>query len=141
MCLTDLIAASDPPPTALAGAATPVAPGRSSPVERDHPHARASVTSGRSWAWAGFPAMPAEETFTLPSGHTLSKLSPLAEWTTRDVWYYAEAHGIPLLPLYEKGYTSIGCAPCTSLPFDPSDPRSGRWAGQKLECGIHIQAS
>jgi hypothetical protein len=56
MCLTDLIAASDPPPTALTGAATPVAPGRSSPVERDHPHARASVTSGRSWAWAGFPA-------------------------------------------------------------------------------------
>jgi phosphoadenosine phosphosulfate reductase len=85
--------------------------------------------------------LQAEETFTLPSGHTLSKLSPLAEWTTRDVWYYAEAHGIPLLPLYEKGYTSIGCAPCTSLPFDPSDPRSGRWAGQKLECGIHIQAS
>jgi phosphoadenosine phosphosulfate reductase len=85
--------------------------------------------------------LQAEETFTLPSGHTLSKLSPLAEWTTRDVWYYAEAHGIPLLPLYEKGYTSIGCAPCTSLPFDPNDPRSGRWSGQKLECGIHIQAS
>ncbi len=85
--------------------------------------------------------LQAEETFTLPGGHTLSKLSPLAEWTTRDVWYYAEAHGIPLLPLYEKGYTSIGCAPCTSLPFDPNDPRSGRWSGQKLECGIHIQAS
>lgn len=85
--------------------------------------------------------LQAEETFTLPGGHKLSKLSPLAEWTTRDVWYYAEAHGIPLLPLYEKGYTSIGCAPCTSLPFDPNDPRSGRWSGQKLECGIHIQAS
>ncbi len=85
--------------------------------------------------------LQAEETFTLPGGHKLLKLSPLAEWTTRDVWYYAEAHGIPLLPLYEKGYTSIGCAPCTSLPFDPNDPRSGRWSGQKLECGIHIQAS
>jgi phosphoadenosine phosphosulfate reductase len=55
------------------------------------------------------------------------------------VWQYAEAHSIPLLPLYEKGYTSIGCAPCTSLPFDPNDPRSGRWSGRKLECGIHIQ--
>ncbi len=85
--------------------------------------------------------LQAEETFTLPGGHKLLKLSPLAEWTTRDVWYYAEAHGIPLLPLYEKGYTSIGCAPCTSLPFDPNDPRSGRWSGQKLECGIHIQAN
>lgn len=82
-----------------------------------------------------------EEKFALPTGHELNKLSPLAEWTTRDVWYYAELHGIPLLPLYEKGYTSIGCAPCTTLPTDSADPRSGRWSGQKLECGIHIQAN
>jgi phosphoadenosine phosphosulfate reductase len=86
-----------------------------------------------------------QESFALPTGQVLAKLSPLAEWTTRDVWHYAEAHDISLLPLYEQGYTSIGCAPCTSLPFDPIDPRSGRWAGQgsgrKLECGIHIQAS
>lgn len=82
-----------------------------------------------------------EEPFTLPSGQTLAKLSPLAEWTTRDVWYYAEENSIPLLPLYEQGYTSIGCAPCTSLPFDPNDPRSGRWSGRKLECGIHLQAT
>jgi phosphoadenosine phosphosulfate reductase len=82
-----------------------------------------------------------EETFTLPTGHTLAKLSPLAEWTTRDVWQYAAANRIPLLPLYELGYTSIGCAPCTSLPIDPTDPRSGRWSGQKLECGIHVQGS
>ena len=83
--------------------------------------------------------LQAEESFALPTGHILAKLSPLAEWSTRDVWQYAEAHSIPLLPLYEKGYTSIGCAPCTSLPFDPNDPRSGRWSGRKLECGIHIQ--
>jgi len=81
------------------------------------------------------------EAFTLPSGQTLNKLSPLAEWTTRDVGLYAELYRIPLLPLYEQGYTSIGCAPCTSLPFDPNDPRSGRWSGRKLECGIHVQAS
>jgi phosphoadenosine phosphosulfate reductase len=81
-----------------------------------------------------------EESFTLPTGQTLTKLSPLAEWTTRDVWHYAEANNIPLLSLYEKGYTSIGCAPCTSLPVDANDPRSGRWSGQKLECGIHLQA-
>ena len=80
------------------------------------------------------------EFFKLPSGRILAKLSPLAEWTTRDVWHYAEQHSIPLLPLYEKGYTSIGCAPCTSLPFDSNDPRSGRWSGRKLECGIHLQA-
>lgn len=80
-----------------------------------------------------------QETFALPSGHTLEKLNPLADWTTRDVWHYAQDHDIPLLPLYDLGYSSIGCAPCTSLPLDPNDPRSGRWKGQKLECGIHIQ--
>jgi phosphoadenosine phosphosulfate reductase len=82
-----------------------------------------------------------EEPFTLPGSQVIAKLSPLAEWTARDVWQYAAAHNIPLLPLYDKGYTSIGCAPCTSLPFDPNDPRSGRWSGHKVECGIHIQAS
>lgn len=82
-----------------------------------------------------------EDAFTLPTGQTLAKLSPLAEWKTSDVFSYAEANAIPLLPLYEQGYTSIGCAPCTSLPFDPDDPRSGRWSGRKLECGIHLQAT
>ena len=77
--------------------------------------------------------------FTLPTGRQLQKVSPLAEWTTRDVWQYAELYNIPLLPLYEKGYTSIGCEPCTSLPFDANDPRSGRWGGRKQECGIHVQ--
>jgi phosphoadenosine phosphosulfate reductase len=80
------------------------------------------------------------EPFGLPTGKTLRKVSPLAVWSTKDVWTYAKQHDIPLLPLYAQGYTSIGCAPCTSLPLDPSNDRSGRWAGQKLECGIHIQA-
>jgi phosphoadenosine phosphosulfate reductase len=79
------------------------------------------------------------EPFRLATGKTLRKVSPLAGWTTRDVWAYAKAHDIPLLPLYELGYSSIGCEPCTSLPLDPANPRSGRWQGQKLECGIHIQ--
>jgi phosphoadenosine phosphosulfate reductase len=79
------------------------------------------------------------EPFRLPSGRTIRKVSPVAMWTRRDVWAYAKQHDIPLLPLYESGYTSIGCEPCTTLPLDPADPRSGRWQGQKLECGIHIQ--
>jgi phosphoadenosine phosphosulfate reductase len=77
--------------------------------------------------------------FSLPTGKKLSKISPLADWTARDVWHYAAQFGIPLLSLYDKGYTSVGCEPCTSLPFDPNDPRSGRWGGRKQECGIHIQ--
>lgn len=82
--------------------------------------------------------LQAVESFLLPSGKRLQKVSPLAEWHTRDVWQYAERHGIPLLPLYELGYSSIGCEPCTSLPTG-DDPRSGRWGGAKVECGIHIQ--
>lgn len=80
------------------------------------------------------------EPFRLPSGRTLQRVSPLAAWTAKDVWTYAKRHDIPLLPLYEQGFTSVGCEPCTSLPPDPANPRSGRWQGQKLECGIHIQA-
>jgi phosphoadenosine phosphosulfate reductase len=77
--------------------------------------------------------------FALPSGVIVRKLSPFADWTTRDVWQLCEHFAIPLLPLYDQGYSSIGCEPCTSLPTDPNDPRSGRWAGRKVECGIHIQ--
>jgi phosphoadenosine phosphosulfate reductase len=84
--------------------------------------------------------LQASEPFRLTSGTTITRVAPLAAWTARDVWKYAKDHEIPLLPLYELGYTSIGCEPCTSLPFDPDNPRSGRWQGQKLECGIHIQA-
>jgi len=80
------------------------------------------------------------ELFRLPSGKMIRRVAPLAAWTAKDVWGYAKQHGIPLLPLYDLGYTSIGCEPCTSLPLDPDNPRSGRWQGQKLECGIHIQA-
>jgi phosphoadenosine phosphosulfate reductase len=80
------------------------------------------------------------EDFALPTGKIIRKISALSEWTSRDVWKYAQQHEIPLLSLYDKGYSSIGCEPCTSLPLDPNDPRSGRWGGQKQECGIHLQA-
>lgn len=78
------------------------------------------------------------ETFPLPSGKRLDKISPLADWTDREVWAYVREREIPLLPLYQLGYTSIGCEPCTALPTDAANARSGRWAGRKLECGIHI---
>lgn len=84
--------------------------------------------------------LQAIDTFPLPSGKKLLKVSPLADWTDKDVWAFAREHDIPLLPLYNAGYTSIGCEPCTALPGDPTNARSGRWAGRKLECGIHIAA-
>jgi phosphoadenosine phosphosulfate reductase len=80
------------------------------------------------------------EPFRLPTGTIIQRVAPLAAWTARDVWKYAKDHGLELMPLYEQGYTSIGCEPCTTPPIDPDNPRSGRWQGQKLECGIHIQA-
>ncbi len=81
-----------------------------------------------------------DERFVLPSGKHLRKISPLARWSAADVWTYAREHGIPELPLYDRGYTSIGCEPCTSVPVTADDLRSGRWGGRKLECGIHIDA-
>jgi phosphoadenosine phosphosulfate reductase len=86
-------------------------------------------------------ALQPVEDFALPNDKTIRKISPLADWSTKDVWHYARQHQIPLLPLYDLGYSSIGCEPCTSLPLDPNDPRSGRWGGQKQECGIHLQPS
>jgi phosphoadenosine phosphosulfate reductase len=73
----------------------------------------------------------------LPSGKQMKKISVLADWTWDHVEAYAREHDIPRLSLYDEGYTSIGCEPCTARPDAGADPRSGRWGGRKLECGIH----
>ncbi len=71
--------------------------------------------------------------------HNLVKVNPLATWTRRDVWDYIVRHNLPYNPLYDDGYTSIGCAPCTRRMVAGAHERSGRWDGQnKLECGIHL---
>jgi phosphoadenosine phosphosulfate reductase len=63
------------------------------------------------------------------------KFNPLAEWTEKDVWRYVHEHDLPYHPLHDRGYSSIGCAPCTL----PGSGREGRWAGQeKTECGLHV---
>ena len=77
------------------------------------------------------------ELHRLPTGKTLWKVSILADWNWAQVWDYVNANKIPHLPQYDEGYLSIGCEPCTALPVDPNNPRSGRWGGNKLECGIH----
>jgi phosphoadenosine phosphosulfate reductase len=69
----------------------------------------------------------------------LVKVNPIATWTDLDVDGYIADHDVPINPLLGQGYTSIGCQPCTQLPSDPGDARSGRWAGRdKTECGLHI---
>ncbi len=64
------------------------------------------------------------------------KVNPLADWTEKDLWTYIFKHDLPYHPLHDRGYSSIGCAPCTQ----PGEGREGRWAGQdKTECGIHVE--
>jgi phosphoadenosine phosphosulfate reductase len=77
------------------------------------------------------------EQHRLSSGRVLAKVSVLADWKWPEVREYVDRHEIELLPLYHLGYPSIGCEPCTSVPIAGADPRSGRWGGKKLECGIH----
>jgi phosphoadenosine phosphosulfate reductase len=77
------------------------------------------------------------ELHRLPTGETLAKVSPLADWSWGQVWEYTRAHKLKYLPQYDQGYLSIGCQPCTAVPEDRDNPRSGRWGGRKLECGIH----
>jgi adenylyl-sulfate kinase len=68
----------------------------------------------------------------------LTKVAPLAAWTSQELHAYMAQHNLPYHPLWHQGYTSIGCYPCTQQPVDLNNPRSGRWAGQdQTECGIH----
>jgi len=76
----------------------------------------------------------------LPTGHVVDKVNPIARWTVEDLQTYVAIHDIPVHPLHDAGYPSIGCAPCTA-PADPSDPRAGRWGGAKIECGLHTAAT
>ncbi|MBM4265951.1 MAG: phosphoadenylyl-sulfate reductase [Deltaproteobacteria bacterium] len=66
------------------------------------------------------------------------KVNPLANWTSKDTYAYLTRHDIPTHPLFEQGYTSIGCWPCTRPILAGEDERAGRWAGRgKTECGLH----
>jgi phosphoadenylyl-sulfate reductase (thioredoxin) len=72
----------------------------------------------------------------------LVKVNPLAAWTSDDVWSHLRRLEIPVNPLHEQGYASIGCAPCTTPVKAGEDPRSGRWRGrEKTECGLHLKAA
>ncbi|HZS08915.1 MAG TPA: phosphoadenylyl-sulfate reductase [Blastocatellia bacterium] len=67
------------------------------------------------------------------------KINPLATWTRKQVWDYIVKNDLPYNSLYDEGYTSIGCEPCTRRPAAGAHERSGRWDGLvKLECGIHL---
>jgi phosphoadenosine phosphosulfate reductase len=69
------------------------------------------------------------------------KVAPLADWTETQVWRYIRANGVPYNALHDRGYRSIGCAPCTRAVAAGEDPRAGRWWWERQddrECGIHF---
>jgi len=73
----------------------------------------------------------------------LVRIHPMLHWTARDIWSYVHTHDLPSHPLLNRGFLSIGCAPCTRPPSDAasdeqSGERSGRWErSAKTECGLH----
>lgn len=79
--------------------------------------------------------------FTWDERFGLHKFNPLVRWTEDEVWDYIRANDVIHNPLHERGYPSIGCAPCTKAVAPGEDPRSGRWAAfEKTECGLHADS-
>jgi phosphoadenosine phosphosulfate reductase len=74
------------------------------------------------------------------AGNGLQKISPLLDWSLSDVWAYIKQFNVPYSALHDKGYTSIGCAPCTRAITPGEDVRAGRWWWEDpeiRECGLH----
>jgi phosphoadenosine phosphosulfate reductase len=79
-----------------------------------------------------------------PEHQGLTKVAPLATWTKEQVWSYIREHDLPYHSLYDLGYTSIGCAPCTRATTEGEDERAGRWwweVNEVKECGLHWNAA
>ena len=84
-------------------------------------------------------ALPEQE---FDAVHGLEKFNPLADWSEEDIWAYIEAHAVPVNPLHQRGYPSIGCEPCTRAIRPGEDVRAGRWWWENRdskECGLHIK--
>lgn len=74
--------------------------------------------------------------------HQLVKLNPLADWTWDEVWKYIREHNVPYNSLHDRGFPSIGCAPCTRAVQAGEDLRAGRWwweHPETKECGLHVK--
>jgi phosphoadenosine phosphosulfate reductase len=73
--------------------------------------------------------------------HDMEKFNPLADWSEAEVWAYLKAYDAPYNALYEQGYRSIGCAPCSRPVVAGEDVRAGRWwweQPESRECGLHV---
>ncbi|MBI3648809.1 MAG: phosphoadenylyl-sulfate reductase [Actinobacteria bacterium] len=81
---------------------------------------------------------PFVQQYELEPARWIVKVNPMAAWSRQQVWAYLSEQDLPHNPLYDLGYASIGCAPCTRMRMPGEPERAGRWAGlAKWECGIH----
>jgi phosphoadenosine phosphosulfate reductase len=102
------------------------------PLDR-HLSGRAAWVTGLRRAES--PTRAGASTLEWDAGRSLVKVNPIVTWSDDDVARYVIEHDIIVNPLRDKGFDSIGCAPCTQ----PGAGRSGRWAGSgRLECGLHL---
>ncbi len=114
---------------------------KTEPLRRVLAGKRAWVTGLRRAQSAGRASVPAQE---LDAGFGLEKFNPLADWSDQALWYFIDAEAIAVSALYDKGYASIGCDPCTRPIRADEHPRAGRWwweaavSGTATECGIHV---
>lgn len=87
------------------------------------------------------PVVQLDPTFS-SEGHSLLKFNPLAQWSSTQVWDYIRSHDVPYNCLHERGFTSIGCQPCTRAILPGEHERAGRWwweEATRKECGLHSE--
>ncbi|HET7034032.1 MAG TPA: phosphoadenylyl-sulfate reductase [Casimicrobiaceae bacterium] len=114
---------------------------KSEPLKRALAGKGAWITGLRREQSANREETPFEEFDAL---HGLQKFNPLADWTSDEVWRYVRANDVPYNALHDRGYPSIGCAPCTRAVQPGEDPRAGRWwweVSEVKECGLHYKPS
>lgn len=111
-------------------------------IRKVEPFKRA-IVGHRAWVTGVRAQQSAEraqgESMAWDARYGLWKISPLLNWTDEDVWAYIKARNLPYNPLHDKGFPSIGCAPCTRAVEVGADPRSGRWwweNPESRECGL-----
>lgn len=94
------------------------------------------IRRGQTEQRANTPIIGWEEDFSV------AKIAPLADWSTEQVQDYVKEYDVPMNPLRDQGYRSIGCEPCTRKVAADEDARAGRWSGQeKTECGLHSRST
>lgn len=109
------------------------------PLKRALHGKKAWITGLRREDSAGRTSVPRRE---FDNSYLLLKVNPLAGWSEDDVWEYLRAYSVPYNELYDQGYRSIGCAPCTRPVAIGENIRAGRWwweQGEGKECGLHIR--